>query len=180
MKPIYAHLSGALALTFAIAACVPAPEPTPPPDTAVTPPPPPPPPPAPVPAYSNWMDAPRTDGDWSYGAVAGGSVARFGGAASEWRFALMCDPSARRVTLTRYGPAAAANALTIRTETASRTLAAQPSSDRASVSTSLAASDPLLDAMALTQGRFAVEATDLPPLYLPAWGEVSRVIEDCR
>jgi hypothetical protein len=44
----------------------------------------------------------------------------------------------------------------------------------------LAARDPLLDAMAFSKGRFAVDVPGLPPLYLPAWPEVTRVIEDCR
>ena len=44
----------------------------------------------------------------------------------------------------------------------------------------LAPDDPLLDAMAITKGRFAVAAPGEPTLYLPAWAEVSRVIEDCR
>ncbi|MGE5953581.1 MAG: hypothetical protein ACM308_08200 [Qipengyuania vulgaris] len=44
----------------------------------------------------------------------------------------------------------------------------------------MAPKSPLLDAMALTKGRFAVETPGLPTLYLPAWAEVTRVIEDCR
>ena len=40
--------------------------------------------------------------------------------------------------------------------------------------------DPLLDAMAFSRGRFMVEARGWMPLYLPAWPEVARVIEDCR
>ena len=44
----------------------------------------------------------------------------------------------------------------------------------------LPARDPLLDAMAFSKGRFAVEVAGLPTLYLPSWIEVSRVIEDCR
>ena len=39
---------------------------------------------------------------------------------------------------------------------------------------------PLLDAMAITRGRFAVEVEGEPGLYVPAWAEVTRVIEDCR
>ncbi len=47
-------------------------------------------------------------------------------------------------------------------------------------SVSLNPRDPLLDAMAITRGRFAVEVEGETPLYLPAWAEVTRVIEDCR
>ena len=43
----------------------------------------------------------------------------------------------------------------------------------------LPSNDPLLDAMAFSKGRFAIEL-DLMKLYLPSWPEVTRVIEDCR
>lgn len=69
----------------------------------------------------------------------------------------------------------------IRTETANRILNAQPTEDDVPfVSASVAATDPILDAMALSKGRFAVETPGIITLYLPAWAEVSRVIEDCR
>jgi len=38
----------------------------------------------------------------------------------------------------------------------------------------------LLDAMALSKGKFAIGAEGMAPLTLPSWAEVSRVIEDCR
>lgn len=69
----------------------------------------------------------------------------------------------------------------IRTETTERLLTANPSSDgRPLLIVELAAQDRLLDAMAFSRGRFAVETGGLPTLYLPAWAEVTRVIEDCR
>jgi hypothetical protein len=34
--------------------------------------------------------------------------------------------------------------------------------------------------MALSKGRFAVQTLGLPALYIPAWPEITRVIEDCR
>ncbi|HCY02645.1 MAG TPA: hypothetical protein DHU71_07085, partial [Erythrobacter sp.] len=62
-----------------------------------------------------------------------------------------------------------------------RTLAATPAArELQSLTATLAANDPLLDAMAVTRGRFAVETPGLSTLYLPPWAEVSRVIEDCR
>ena len=44
----------------------------------------------------------------------------------------------------------------------------------------LAASDPLIEAMGYSRGRFIVETAPLPPLVVPAWAEVLRVAEDCR
>lgn len=40
--------------------------------------------------------------------------------------------------------------------------------------------DPILDALAFSRGRFAIEVTGQPTLYLPSWPELSRVVEDCR
>ena len=40
--------------------------------------------------------------------------------------------------------------------------------------------DAVLDAMGFSRGRFVIEVAGLPTLYLPAWPEVGRVIEDCR
>lgn len=184
MKPIYLHLGGALALTFSVAACIPpAPDSAPKPTPAATAAPRPAPAPTPSQAatYSSWMDVPKSPGDWSYGAGAAGGIAQFGEGASEPRITLRCMPAARQVVLIRHGSGAnPPTALTIRTEGATRTLTATAASDRASVSVALAANDPLLDAMALTKGRFAVEAQGLPTLYVPAWAEVTRVIEDCR
>ena len=92
-----------------------------------------------------------------------------------------CDRAQQRISLMRHGQANGQTALTIRTETASRNLTAQPvAGAQPMLVASLSSGDPLLDAMALTKGRFAVETAGLPTLYIPAWGEVTRVIEDCR
>lgn len=45
---------------------------------------------------------------------------------------------------------------------------------------SFAARDPLLDAMAFSRGRFAIQSDGLPTLYVPSWPEIGRVLEDCR
>jgi hypothetical protein len=40
--------------------------------------------------------------------------------------------------------------------------------------------DPLLDAMAMSRGRVAVGVAGQPATVAPAWGEISRVVEECR
>lgn len=182
MKPIYANAAGAIALTFAIAACVPAPDSTPAPAptpaaTMSAPAPTPTPPPAP-PAFESWIDAPQTPGTWSYRATTTGSIALFGEPQQGARFTIECNLQARSVILARASAGDSSTVMTIRTETLDRTLAAQPES--ATVTANLTTRDPLLDAMALTRGRFAVEMPGANALYLPNWGEVARVIEDCR
>lgn len=167
-----------IALLLACAACVPrapAPTPTPPVERPVARPTP---TPSPVPTYSTWMDVPQTPGDWRYVPTTTGSEARYGDAASEPRFALRCVRSSRTVELVRFGPATGNGAMTVRTESATRAVAG--AADGSALRAALSASDPLLDAMAFSKGRFAIEAPGAPPLYLPSWPEVTRVIEDCR
>ncbi len=120
------------------------------------------------------MDAPRTPGDWSYQQ----GRAAYGRPGSTPMFTMTCERGAGRITLSRAGTAQSRVAMRILTETATRTLDAAPNG--ASLTASLTARDPLLDAMAFSKGRFAVEMNGLPTLYLPSWIEVSRVIEDCR
>ncbi|WP_296715898.1 hypothetical protein [Erythrobacter sp.] len=185
MKAIYCHALGAVALTFALAACVPsveapasAPAPAPAPSPVARPAPAPapvPPPPVQAPVSDNWMDAPATPGTWRYVAQDGSSVAEFLSPGNERLAAISCAYG-RDVFVAVYG--AGAGPITIRSETATRTQIASPSGMVAR--TQVAPGDPLLDAMALSKGRFAIEAGGQPSLYLPAWAEVSRVIEDCR
>ena len=188
-RPLFAsslaYAGAALALTFGIAACVPAPDstpaPTPTPITRA-----PAPAPAPAPTYDNWMDAPRTPGDWTYStervANARYSSAEYAGANGEVLARITCSPTGN-VILQRYvDPRSPYNrTMTIRTETTTRSLQAPVDPEGQNMFAAvIPGRDPLLDAMALTKGRFALELADAPTLYLPAWAEVTRVIEDCR
>ena len=153
-----------------LAGCVPrteAPPPVPAPPPAPTPPPVLPPTPAPL----VWEDAPLSGGDWRYGAGQGAVF----GAAGAPAFILRCE--AAQVRLIRAG-LASGNALTIRTSTGARALPATV--ERDGLAATLAASDPLLDAMVFSRGRFAVEAAGAPLLIVPAWPEPARAVEDCR
>lgn len=183
MKQIYAHFAGALALTCTIAACAPAPVPTPAPAPA----------PAPTPTpvmtsapvvqrtYENFLDAPQTAGDWSYRSDSTGSMASFGQGSSGARFALRCIPASRQISLMRAGQASGPVVMRILTETGPRSLTGMQDKDALPIiAVTLPASDPLLDAMAITKGRFAVETEGMETLYIPSWAEITRVIEDCR
>ena len=190
MKAIYFQAAGAVALTFTIAACVPRsepPSPTPPPVVRTTPTPTPAPPPVvQEPVYVNFLDAPQTPGDWSYRQAAGldASFASFAAADGRPRFGFECyRTGGTSLSFYRMTSGPGPRTMTIRTETATRTFSAnaQPQENSGGVlSITLNPADPLLDAMAITKGRFAVAAPGAPTLYLPAWTEVSRVIEDCR
>lgn len=182
MKATYFHAAGALALTFTIAACVPKSEPPRPQPTPVSTPAPTPTPPPVVqqPQYENFLDAPQTPGDWSYVDEPAESLGLFGLGNPAQTFMIRCDKRNRTIGLARQSQATSGRAMTIRTETISRQILANAVAGRNLVAATLPANDPLLDAMAITKGRFAVEVQGEPALYIPAWVEVSRVIEDCR
>lgn len=40
--------------------------------------------------------------------------------------------------------------------------------------------DAILDAMAFSRGRILLETDGNPPIILPAWAEIARIVEDCR
>lgn len=81
--------------------------------------------------------------------------------------------------LLRAGRATALQ-MQVRSETQDRLLPATLSADGAWTVARLAAGDQLLDAIAFSRGRFGLEVPGLPPLVLPAYPELTRVVEDCR
>ena len=168
----------------ALAACVPAPAPTPAPSPrpTVTPAPAPTATPLPTPAYQNWIDAPQTPGNWFYAAVPPYTYAAFGPVATQPLASIRCDRATRTLSIGRTSGSTTPQPMTIRAETMERTFAAQPR--QGSVETLLAvdlpAADPFFDAIAFSQGRFMIEVSGEAPLFLPAWPEISRVIDDCR
>ena len=103
-------------------------------------------------------------GQWSYFAAAGGSIAMYGTLVQ-----LRCDRATRTITIAR--PDGAPATLTISTDSIERTL---PPSGR------LLATDPLLDAIAFSRGRFLVSSGTGPTMAVPSWPEAARSIEDCR
>ena len=165
----------ALASSLLAVTCCQTPEPPPPPAPAPTPvatqaPP----PQVTLPPADNWIDRPQTPGDWQYGREGNRSFASFGSGDTP-RFGLTCTDS-RRIALVAPGPGGPE--MRVRTETEQRILTG--SRQDGALVVELPANDPLLDAMAITRGRFAIEPTGAPGLYIPAWAEVTRVIEDCR
>ena len=149
-----------------------APAPVPKPSPSARPPSPPPPPRA-----VDWRDMPVSLGTWRWRMEGSRSVARFAGDA----LVLSCNREAGAVTLIRPGAAQGPVPMTILTSGTRRTLSAEAiAGPPAMIALTLPARDSLLDAMAFSRGRFAVETAGLPTLYVPSWPEVSRVIEDCR
>lgn len=156
-----------------------APPPAPVPPRVVTPPPPPPPP-----APANWEDRMATPGNWMYRADARGSVALFGPFGTDALFVMRCDTSARKIYLSRAGSRAADDAVGAMTIRASGGVRSLPTADTGATPPYMAAAltptDPHLDAMVFSRGKFMVSVKGQPDLILPAWGEITRVVEDCR
>jgi hypothetical protein len=118
-------------------------------------------------------------GTWSYRQDSRGSVALFGMVGQDAELSLRCDRTRSRVYLSRRGEGA--GPLTIRTSSATRALNAAPTGGTpAYLAVEFAVRDPLLDAIGYSRGRFAIEGAGLPPLAVPAWAEMLRVVEDCR
>ncbi|HKX76990.1 MAG TPA: hypothetical protein VJM34_00515 [Novosphingobium sp.] len=143
--------------------------------------------PPPAPAVG-WQDAPITPGDWQWRMIEGQSTATFAGG----RLVLRCDRAARAVVvqLARTGgedsarlpvPVSVPVTVTVTTSDQVRTISASPSpGPTPAIRAVLPAREPLLDAVATSRGRFAIEAPGTAPLYIPSWPEIGRVIEDCR
>jgi len=164
------------ALAVILAGCVPAA--TPPPAPTPRPTPVPAPAPTPVPLGADWNDWPLTPGDWAYRRDSRGSIALFGPAGGDAAMTLRCDSARRMIYLSVRGPADGA---TIRTTSLTRTIPLQPTGDDAGyVASALPPTDSLLDAMAFSRGRFVVAMRGGPPLVVPPYAEIGRVIEDCR
>ena len=123
-------------------------------------------PPSPMPG---WEDMALTPGSWRYNADGSGSMAVYGSAAGA-SFSLRCSPS-RQVLLARE-EVTALGRMTIRTSSTTRGFDGTEAA--------LSPSDPILDAIAFSRGRFSVDSPGLPLLIIPAWPEPARVIEDCR
>ena len=147
-----------------------------------------PPPPAPAPAPvatatpapppADWRDVPLTPGTWTYAIDAGGSIAAFGPPDGAPLLVLRCEAARGQIVMERAGTAPGSVPLTVVTTSSTRAYTASVAGE--ALVLAFAPSDPQLDAIAFSRGRFGVEVPGLPALYAPAWPEIGRVIEDCR
>ena len=170
-----ARFAVTVATLAALAACAqprPAPSPTPQASPAPRSAPPPP------RIVTGWRDTPITPGAWSWADTGGRSTASFAAPGAAPLLTMSCDRSARQVSLIRPGTATAAVPMAVATTDGGRTINALPSGH--TLMATLAATDRLLDSIAFSRGRFAVEMPGLATLYLPSSPELSRVMEDCR
>lgn len=174
-RRIVSVLAGASLAVPALAGCVPrSAPPAPAPAHVPAPRPAPLAPPPPAPLATDWETGPLSPGDWQYQPSPATPLATFQSRALG--FTIRCQQG-RTLWLAISG--AQADALTIRTSYGVRRLPAE----RVHLNEMLAQvqpSDPLLEQMAFSRGRFLVAIEGGPSLVVPAWPELARVIEDCR
>jgi len=94
-------------------------------------------------------------------------------------FSGVCDRATRRISLGRAG--GGQGAITVRTSYGASSWPAVMAGTQVPQLTAVrGASDAVLDQLAYSRGRFAVEVQGQETLIVPAWAEISRVIEECR
>ena len=118
-------------------------------------------------------------GSWSYRSFAGGSEAAFADVSATRRLVIRCNRAARTVSIVRTGVPAAAPTMSIWTTSGSRAVPSRFEATKV-LTADVAATDPLLDSIAFSRGRFATGAAGAPLLAVPASPVIDRVIEDCR
>ena len=129
-----------------------------------------------VPDYSTAV--PRA-GSWGYVPVPGGSSARFVDTTGTTRLAIQCTKATRQVTIALTSAAPAAT-LSVWTTSMTRVLPARFEANAMRVAAQVSASDRLLDAIAFSRGRIAVDMPGSVAVVAPAAPEAARVIDDCR
>jgi hypothetical protein len=142
------------------------------------------PPPTPAPRVvqpqGHWTDWPITPGNWVYRQDDRGSIGYFGETGKNAVVTLRCDKSRGRIYLSRAGTLMGPEIM-VRTSATSIALPAAAAGGTPSyVAAELSPVDPILDAMAYSRGRISIEASGQQMIAIPAWAEISRIIEDCR
>ncbi len=136
-----------------------------------------------APQSESWQDWPLSPGDWAYRKDERGSVALFGKVGQDADFVARCDRSRSRVYLSRAGAFAAGDTgrMTVRASTALQTYpVANAGGTPAYIAAELSTTDPQLDAIAFSRGKFLISVKGGSDLVIPAWAELARVVEDCR
>ena len=132
-----------------------------------------------APGIADYSNAAIANGSWTYSPTAGGGEAQFRSAGGQPQFILACLRQTRQVTIAR--PASrAAPFIQVWTTSMARNLPAAFNPATGRLTATLGAQDPVLDAMAMSRGRIAVGVAGQAATVAPAWGEISRVVEDCR
>lgn len=126
------------------------------------------------PSPNSLATMPITPGEWQWQGKGGTSAAQFADAL----VTVTCDLPGRAVSIGVRGDLPDGAPVTVLTTSQSRVFQGRKTAGQVVVR--LAADDALLDAIALSRGRFGIAAQGIDPVYPGSWAEVSRVVEDCR
>jgi hypothetical protein len=128
----------------------------------------------------DWADWPLANGEWVYRRDERGSLGLFGVTGQDAAVTLRCDVQRRRIYLARAGSGPGGQ-IAVRTSSTVKEFAASPTGGLpAYLASEIMPADPILDAMAFSRGRIAIEATGQQPVAIPSWAEITRIVEDCR
>jgi hypothetical protein len=128
----------------------------------------------------DWTDWPLSLGDWVYRRDDRGSIALFGVAGNDATVTLRCDKTRGRIYLARSG-AGASGKMVVRSSSTLKELATSPTGGALPyLASEIVPTDPILDAVVYSRGRFALEVDGQLPIAIPSWAEIGRVVEDCR
>lgn len=140
-----------------------------------------------TPASADWRAWPVAPGAWSYRAANGGTIAVFGRPGEAAQISFRCETRTRRIHVARktaLPPERISGQMTVHTsfgDTQWPVTASREAGDTAAYAVAIrAGGDAAFDQIAFSRGRFAIEAPGAPPVAVPGWAEISRVIEDCR
>ncbi len=175
----------AILLASGCSAVVPSQTPAPTETPAPMPAPTPAPTPAPAPVSQpsgDWTDWPLAQGNWVYRKDERGSIALFGAPNAEAVFMIRCDQGRNQLFLSREGTVANSGAqMTLRASSGLQSYPARNSGGPLNYAAiALPVTDYMMDRIAFSRGRFAVQTTGLASLAIPIWPEFTRVVEDCR
>jgi hypothetical protein len=133
----------------------------------------------PVTPTIDYSTATPLEGNWTYVAVPGGSEATFANSAAQPQLTITCSRPTRQVTVSKPATGAAPF-ISVWTTAQTRNLPSGYNPTTGKLSATLAAFDPILDAIAFSRGRVEFSVSGQAPLVVPSWAEAARVIEDCR
>ncbi len=136
---------------------------------------------APAQPEGDWIDWPITPGDWVYREDARGSLALFGETGRPAIFIIRCDQSQRQLFLSRAGSVGSGATMVLRASAGMQSYPARNSGGTPPYAAiTVTPGDIMMDRIAYSRGRFAVETSGLQSIAIPVWPEFSRVVEDCR
>ena len=118
-------------------------------------------------------------GDWVYARSATGGESSFRDPSGRTQLTVRCTRATRRVSIAKAA-SGAAPFLFVWTSSLSRSIPASFQPTMQQLVADVAATDPVLDAMAFSRGRLGISVTGQPAFVVPSWEELARVVEDCR